>query len=140
MNKIDIINSCLEGVIFESWLRFQFLDGKDNNLKIVIPEPWKMEIRSLNSSLQKIADKLASHTPALADSREAILEYMNEILNGQSDAEVSIQEILIDPDFLEKLDQYHLWLDKNKEILPVMEFSTWLKQFNRWLSAQKIAR
>lgn len=135
MNKTDILDSCLTGIIFESWLRFQFLDESDNKLKIAIPEPWKMEIRSLNSSLQKLAERLADKPPELADSRDAILNYINEVLDA-SDCTLTVQDILTNPQFLEKLDQYHLWLDQNGEILSTLEFSAWLKQFKQWQNLQ----
>ena len=131
MDSSKLIDECLAGVIFESWLRFQFLEECENSVILKIPAAWLQEISRLAPALQKIASSLNNKPPTLEAARAAILEYMAEILNMNANGNKSPKDILENGDFQKKLENYHAWLASHEKALPLMEFPAWLKEFSK---------
>lgn len=121
--------------MFENWLRFYFIIEEDENLRLRLPEQTRARIQELYPDLAPLADALNEQTIDFDISRNSVLRYILDYMDGKSIPRGEAQRILQSATFQARLQLFHTWTQLHEEQLDnaFMEFGAWRSLFSQWL-------
>ncbi len=133
------VSDFLEVVIFESWLRFYFIEEMPDgeNLEIRLPEKSLERIRELYPSLYPLAQKMNCKPVDFEISRRAVLTHIIDELDGASLPKGEAGQILQSSEFQTRLNLFHVWEQLHEDQLDqgFIEFGAWQNLFAKWLQS-----
>lgn len=139
----DAAERILEAVMFESWLRFSFLEevpgeGPDDapRLLIRLDEAARQRLAERESHLLPLARLVDGREASFENSREAVCRFVLEELEGKSIAQGTAAAVLDSPDFQFRLQLFNNWLQEQESILERTphDFADWRVKFAQWRS------
>lgn len=129
------VDEILKVVIFENWLRFYFINSEgDDEIKIELPEKTLDKIESLFPAYLPLARELNGKPLDFETSRNAILMFVLDYMEGKSLPRGLADKVLSSPEFQLRLRMFNAWVQAHEEQLDrgFMDFGTWAKLFGEW--------
>ena len=143
----DAAERILEAVMFESWLRFSFLEespgeGPDDEPRLLIrlDDAARQRLAERESHLLPLARLVDGREASFENSREAVCRFVLEELEGRSIPQGTAATILDSRDFQFRLQLFNNWLQEQESILERTphEFADWRIKFAQWRSRPDI--
>ncbi|HJA78275.1 MAG TPA: hypothetical protein H9784_01705 [Candidatus Desulfovibrio intestinavium] len=143
---LDAAEHILEAVMFESWLRFSFLEdmpdapaGPDGEppLMVRLDEAARRHLAEKEAALLPLALMVDGREATFELSREAICRYVLEELEGKGVIPAgSAAEVLDSPAFQLRLQLFNNWLQEQESVLERAphDFADWRIKFGQWRS------
>lgn len=138
----DSVNTALEVVMFESWLRFYFIseqDGEGDGPELVIdlPEKSQKRIKELYPRLYPLAERLNGRSIDFQISRDSVLAFIGEVYAAKGWDNNQAQQVLQSQAFQTRLNLFHTWqqLHENQLDKGFAEFGAWRDLFKKWLES-----
>lgn len=125
----------LDGLFFENWLRFYFLEESESDpdeIRFNIPGHVLAKIEAAYPGLAPLAWGLNGKQVDFNASRNALLEYFQNCLATASLPESAALAMLESREFQEKADHFQNWLLLHEATLPELDFAEWKRLFNNW--------
>ena len=143
---IKAVDTILEVVMFENWLRFYFINEMyeeeetkktdDNNPKlfIVIPEKGMHKIQELYPSLYPLAKSLNNQEITFEVSQGAVCSYIVENIDGTLIPRDTAPTMMDSIAFQVRLNLFNTWIQLHENQLEqgFLEFGTWKELFTEW--------
>lgn len=133
------VEEVLQAAMFENWLRFYFLKEEEREdgesvLVMKLPEKSLEKIRELYPGLLPLAESLNNKVVDFESSRNAVLMYVLDHLDGKSLERGTIRTVLESAAFQVRLQMFHAWVQLHEDQLDqsFMDFGTWQKLFEEW--------
>lgn len=143
------VEQALEAVMFESWLRFYFIqeldsdtpDGKiadgaeqEERLAISVPEKGMARIAELYPGLLPLANAMNGHEVNFETSRRSVCTFVLEQLDGKTMPKDMAAVIFESSAFQVQLQLFHAWLQMHEDQLDqgFQEFGAWRNLFAQW--------
>lgn len=137
MDQHETMNMILEAIIFENWLRFNFIPADtDSDRPVLVISPENMEeIARLYPGLETLAAELANREIDFKASHKAIMNYIRKYI--ESGSEGLADKIMVSPEFQERVRNFQTWLQIHEKILDAscLEFRQWQRRFDKWSSS-----
>lgn len=132
----DAVDAVLRVVIFENWLRFYFIKEDGEELKIELPEKALKKIAELYPFYLPLAEGLNKRPLDFAASRDAILMFALDYLDGRELPRGDVEKVFSSREFQSRLRLFHAWTQLCEEQLDqgFLDFGAWLKLFREWES------
>lgn len=142
----DAAEHILEAVMFESWLRFTFLEempdapaGPDGEppLMVRLDEAARRTLAEKESALLPLALMVDGREATFERSREAVCRYVLEELEGRGVIPAgSAAEVLDSQAFQLRLQLFNNWLQEQESALErtYHDFADWRIKFGQWRS------
>ena len=144
----NAVEQALEAVMFESWLRFYFIeelpadaDGKkpdaadaEDRLAIRVPEKGMARIRELYPNLLPLAESMNGHEVDFETSRRAVCTFVLGHLDGKTMPRDMASVVFASATFQIELQLFHTWLQLHEAQLDqgFQEFGAWRALFAQW--------
>ena len=145
----NAVEQALEAVMFESWLRFYFIeelppatDGKnpddaadaEERLAIRVPEKGMARIRELYPNLLPLAESMNGHEVDFETSRRAVCTFVLGHLDGKTMPRDMAAVVFASATFQVELQLFHTWLQLHEAQLDegFQEFGAWRNLFAQW--------
>ena len=147
----DAVEQALEAVMFESWLRFYFIeevppeparpeDGAANaadaaeRLVIRVPEKGMARIGELYPNLLPLAESMNGHEVDFETSRRAVCTFVLGHLDGKTMPRDMAAVVFGSATFQIQLQLFHTWLQMHEDQLDraFQEFGAWRTLFDQW--------
>lgn len=139
----DAAERILEAVMFESWLRFTFLEevpgeqpGDEPRLFIRLDDAARRRLAEQESRLLPLALMVDGREAGFAASREAVCRFVLEELEGRSIPQGTAAAVLDSTDFQFRLQLFNNWLQEQESLLERTphDFADWRIKFAQWRS------
>ena len=143
----DAAERILEAVMFESWLRFTFLEEvpgerpeDEPRLFIRLDEAARQRLAGEEAHLLPLALMVDGREASFANSREAVCRFVLEELEGRDIPQGTAASVLDSPDFQFRLQLFNNWLQEQESVLERTphDFSDWRIKFAQWRSRPDI--
>ena len=140
----DAVEQALEAVMFESWLRFYFIEelpaGSPENaedgerLCIKVPEKGMARIKELYPHLLPLAESMNGHEVDFETSRRAVCTFVLGHLDGKTMPRDMAAVVFASATFQIGLQLFHTWLQLHEAQLDegFQEFGAWRTLFAQW--------
>ena len=147
----DAVEQALEAVMFESWLRFYFIEevppeaaradgnapqaaGDEERLVIRVPEKGMARIKELYPNLLPLAEGMNGHEVDFETSRRAVCTFVLAHLDGKTMPRDMAAVVFGSSTFQILLQLFHTWLQIHEDQLDqgFQEFGAWRKLFAQW--------
>lgn len=124
---------------FEMWLRFYFIQKKEKELVLNIPEDIIEGIKEEYPLLGGLAERLNNDTMTPEKSQNALLNYIGDKLEGKKHDSSSIPIVLDSKNFEAEMNAFHMWVNAHGKDLDkkVLEFKEWMQLFEAWKRTEK---
>lgn len=131
---------------FELWLRFYFIQEKEEKLVLNLDDQILQKIRENYGHLAELAQELNQKeelTPEIC--RKAIVDHIQHQFDGHKYQAGLVPQILDHSIFNTEIQLFNTWASLHEDQLDqkVLDFEKWLELFNEWKqsdSAQKVAQ
>ena len=144
----NAVEQALEAVMFESWLRFYFIeelppdteatqpeapDGEER-LAIAVPEKGMARIAELYPNLLPLAESMNGHEVDFETSRRAVCTFVLGHLDGKTMPRDMASVVFASSTFQVGLQLFHTWLQLHEAQLDegFQEFGAWRSLFAQW--------
>lgn len=146
----NAVEQALEAVMFESWLRFYFIEelpadaeGKkpadadaeaEERLAISVPEKGMARIKELYPNLLPLAESMNGHEVDFETSRRAVCTFVLGHLDGKTMPRDMAAVVFASATFQVELQLFHTWLQLHEAQLDegFQEFGAWRNLFAQW--------
>ena len=141
----NAVEQALEAVMFESWLRFYFIEelpadaeGKkpdaEERLAIRVPEKGMARIGELYPNLLPLAESMNGHGVDFETSRRAVCTFVLGHLDGKTMPRDMAAVVFASATFQVALQLFHTWLQLHEAQLDegFQEFGAWRNLFAQW--------
>lgn len=131
------VDEILKVAMFENWLRFYFINSEDDDeIKIELPEKTLAKIKSLYPAYLPLAEELNDKPLNFETSRNAILMFVLDYMEGKTLPRGLADKALSSPEFQLRLRMFNAWVQTHEERLDrgFVDFGTWVKLFEEWES------
>ncbi|MBD5626765.1 MAG: hypothetical protein HDQ90_04640 [Desulfovibrio sp.] len=147
----EAVEQALEAVMFESWLRFYFIEevppepakaGGDaaeaadsaERLVIRVPEKGMARIKELYPHLLPLAESMNGHEVDFETSRRAVCTFVLGHLDGKTMPRDMAAVVFESATFQIQLQLFHTWLTMHEDQLDqgFQEFGAWRNLFAQW--------
>ncbi|MDE7241953.1 hypothetical protein, partial [Desulfovibrio sp.] len=147
----NAVEQALEAVMFESWLRFYFIEelppepakagdgpGKapvdEERLAIRVPEKGMARIAELYPNLLPLAEGMNGHEVDFETSRRAVCTFVLGHLDGKTMPRDMAAVVFASSTFQVELQLFHTWLQLHEAQLDegFQEFGAWRNLFAQW--------
>ena len=145
----EAVEQALEAVMFESWLRFYFIeevppeaakdDGEapeapEERLVIRVPEKGMARIGELYPALLPLAESMNGHEVDFETSRRAVCTFVLGHLDGKTMPRDMAAVVFGSSAFQIQLQLFHTWLSMHEDQLDqgFQEFGAWRTLFAQW--------
>ena len=144
----DAAERILEAVMFESWLRFSFLEelpgeGPDAEPRLLIrlDDAARQRLAAQESHLLPLARLMDGQEASFENSREAVCRFVLEELEGRVIAQGTAAAVLDSQDFQFRLQLFNNWLQEQESILERTphDFADWRIKFAQWRSRPDVS-
>lgn len=131
----DITDICK----FEFWLRFYFVQEKDNQIYILIPEDIMEHIKKEYPFLSGLSLELNKEDITPEKSQNTIINYIGKTLDHSQADQTSIYSILNSKSFEVEMQIFHMWVEAHQDQLEesVLDFKEWMQLFEAWKRTEK---
>ena len=143
----DAAERILEAVMFESWLRFTFLEevpgenpSDEPRLFIRLDEAARQRLAARESHLLPLALMVDGREASFEHSREAVCRFVLEELEGRVIPQGPAAAVLDGRDFQLRLQLFNNWLQEQESVLERTphDFADWRIKFAQWRSRPDI--
>lgn len=126
----DIADVCK----FEMWLRFYFIEEKDDKIFMNIPQEAMDHIKKEYSFLSEFAERINKQYLDPNKSQRMILEFIGEKLDGKKYNPELMPSVLNSKSLEVELSLFHLWVRAYEDELDekVFTFKEWMELFEAW--------
>ena len=142
-NFKNSVNSIIEAVMFENWIRFYFIqemkeedapEDKDPVLFVIIPDKAMHNIKVLYPELSVLAEDMHNHQITFEISQQVVCTYIVEHLDGHvmpRDTAGSVMDSVL---FKTELQLFNTWIQLHEDQLEqtFLDFGNWQKLFSSW--------
>lgn len=135
------VKSISEVLIFENWLRFYFIDEEDDGkLFIRIPDKADMRIRENWPNMHTLADDLNNKEITPESSREAVVVFISDQLDGSAFKPGTAERVLNSTTFQFEMHLFSMWVEGHAEQLDetFQDFGSWLTMYADWKKSDKV--
>ncbi|MDQ7031950.1 MAG: hypothetical protein Q9M37_04435 [Desulfonauticus sp.] len=130
---ISIANKVIQVFQFEHWLRFYFIQEKNNKLKFDFDQNFLNQLKNCYGDLVEIAENLnhKNLTPEL--SQQIIVEFLQKHFEKIEGREV-VAPILDSKNFFREMQLFNVWLNlfENQLEEKILPFEVWISLFQKW--------
>ena len=138
------IQSMLEAIIFENWIRFYFLleeeeqPGKEARIYIGIPDQAMTRIRENYGPLIRMAEQLNGREATLDVSRNAVCDFIRSEYEGNIIPQGSLAAYFDTHSFQIDLQLFNIWVQGSETFLEqqFMDFDQWRTSFRNWCNSE----
>jgi hypothetical protein len=137
----DAVRQILEAVMFENWLRFYFIDGKEEgSLVVSVPEQGMARIREQYPHLAPLALELNGRAISFELSRRAVCSFILTRLDGRAFPRDTADLVLNSEDFQLEMQLFGSWAQGHEEQLDArfVDFAAWKRLFAEWRNSDKV--
>lgn len=124
---------------FEFWLRYYFIEERENELFIVITDEQIERMRKLFPNFVELAERMqgVALTPELSQMR--VVEFLQLHYEGNRFPPNSISKILDSKDFSIEMYLFDMWLNVHEAQLSqkIYGFDQWMHFFEEWKQSPK---
>ena len=146
----EAVEQALEAVMFESWLRFYFIEelppeatkaegeaeaaDSAERLVIRVPEKGMARIAELYPHLLPLAESMNGHEVDFETSRRAVCTFVLGHLDGKTMPRDMAAVVFGSATFQIRLQLFHTWLQMHEDQLDqgFQEFGAWRTLFAQW--------
>ncbi|MBD5647896.1 MAG: hypothetical protein HDQ89_09925 [Desulfovibrio sp.] len=141
----NAVEQALEAVMFESWLRFYFIEelppapdaekkDAEERLAIRVPEKGMARIKELYPNLLPLAESMNGHEVDFETSRRAVCTFVLGHLDGKTMPRDMAAVVFASATFQIGLQLFHTWLQLHEAQLDegFQEFGAWRTLFAQW--------
>ena len=143
----NAVEQALEAVMFESWLRFYFIEElpptgdaeakapeAEERLAIKVPEKGMARIAELYPNLLPLAESMNGHEVDFETSRRAVCTFVLGHLDGKTMPRDMASVVFESATFQTGLQLFHAWLQLHEAQLDegFQEFGAWRSLFAQW--------
>ena len=138
------IQSMLDAIIFENWIRFYFLmeeeeqAGKEARIYIGIPDQAMSRIRENYGALIHMAEQLNGKEATLETSRNAVCDFIRREYEGNIIPQGSVTAYFDTHSFQIELQLFNIWVQGSETFLEqqFMDFNQWRASFRNWCNSE----
>lgn len=139
----DAAESILEAVMFESWLRFTFLEEEpgeqpddEPRLYVRLGDDDRQRLAQQEAHLLPLALMVDGQEAGFALSREAVCRFVLDELEGRTIPRGMAAAVLDSRDFQQRLQLFGNWLQEQESVLERSphDFADWRIKFAQWRS------
>ncbi len=137
------VESILEAVMFENWLRFYFISEKPavkDALFLAIPEQGMERIKELYPHLYALAESMNGQELTFESSRTALCTFVAVELDGKRIAHNMSDTVFDSSTFQLELQLFNTWVQAHEEQLDqgFLEFGAWRNFFSQWRATDSV--
>lgn len=137
------VESILEAVMFENWLRFYFISEKPEHgdaLFLAIPEQGMTRIKELYPHLLSLAETLNGKELTFETSRSAVCTYVVTEVDGKRIPRNMSDTVFDSSTFQVELQLFNTWVQGHEAQLDegFLEFGAWRNFFSQWRSSDDV--
>ncbi len=119
---------------FEMWLRFYFVEEKEDELFLEIPEEAMNHIKQEYVVLYELAEKMNHHSLTPDKSQRMVLEFIGEKFDGEKYNPSIIPSVLNSKSLEVELSLFYVWVKAFEKDLDekIFSFKEWMELFEAW--------
>lgn len=127
---------------FENWLRFYFIQEKNDELFIEVPEKAMEHFQEKYPNLAPLAEKMNHEVITYEKSVNTVCEYVVTSLDGKKYKSGLVPSALDSPDFQNEMYLFQVWAQSHESQLEKapMEFATWQKLYHEWKQTDHVQK
>ena len=124
---------------FEHWIRFYYLQKKEDQLYVDIPDEAMEFLQQEYSHLSGLAEKMNHIVITPEISQQILGEFIGSSLDGRVHDSQMVHSILSSKSFETEITLFHMWVDAHEDQLDdeVIDFQEWMKLFEAWKRTEK---
>ena len=136
----EALEDVSEALKFENWLRFYFIEEKEDGLYINIPEERLKEIQKKYGTLFELADKLNNDTIDQAKSTSEVCSFVWRTYDSAKYDLGLVTSVFNSKEMQLEMHLFYLWVQGHEGQLDgeFMDFDRWQELFEAWKADEKV--
>jgi len=134
------VKDTLEIFQFDQWLRFYFVVGEDDALRIEIPDEVMEYIEKEYPGLHRLADTVNNAPTTYQRAQENVCAYVAALLDGQRYESTILPQVFDNAGFKIEMYVFNVWLKMHEAHLDeeYLPFGEWLEMYEGWNSLDEV--
>ncbi len=137
------VETILEAVMFENWLRFYFISEKpeqEDVLFLTVPEQGMNKIKELYPHLLHLAELLNGKELTFDSSRAALCTFVVTEIDGKTIPQNMSDMVFDSSTFQIELQLFNTWVQSHESQLDegFLEFGAWKNFFSQWRATDEV--
>lgn len=134
------IKDAIEIFQFDLWMRFYFVEEKDDQLWIVVPEDIMTKIQEEHPALHRLADMVNDTAIDYKRAQENVCAYVSARLDGQKYDPSVLPQVFDNASFKIEMYIFNLWMKMHESHLDeaYLDFNEWLEMYEGWNSLDEV--
>ncbi len=137
------VETILEAVMFENWLRFYFISEKpdqEDALFLAVPEQGMNKIKELYPNLLYLAELLNGKELTFESSRTALCTFVVTEVDGKLIPQNMSDMVFDSSTFQIELQLFNTWVQSHEDQLDegFLEFGAWKNFFSQWRNTEEV--
>ena len=136
----NAVKDALEIFQFDQWIRFYFVEEKDEKLWIRIPEDILAGLKETHPSFHSFADLVNDAVTDYKRSQENVCSFVAARLDGQKYEATVLPQVFDDATFKVEMYMFNVWLKMHEAFLDeeYKDFEGWMEMFEGWNSMDEV--
>ncbi len=127
-------------LMFDQWLRHNYIMEKDKKLFLEIPDNDMAEIRKEHPGLASLADIYATDEITYESSQATVFSFIGAKFDGSKYTPETIAKVMDSKDMKIEMYMFNLWIKRHEEYLDAerRSFSEWEEMYRGWLEMDQV--
>lgn len=127
-------------LMFDQWLRHNYIVEKDKKLFLEIPEEDMAEIREEHPDLASLADMMGSDEITYEGNQATVFSFIGAKFDGSKYTPETITKVMDSKDMKIEMYMFNLWIKRHEEYLDsgIKPFSEWREMYKNWLEMDQV--
>ncbi|BCS88417.1 hypothetical protein [Pseudodesulfovibrio sediminis] len=137
----NAVKDALEIFQFDQWIRFYFVQEKDNELFVDIPNEVMDTIKEKTPGLHPFADLVNNAVTDYKRSQDNVCSFIAARLDGQKYEATILPQVFDNATFKVEMYIFNVWLKMHEQHLDEesMTFDDWMEMYEGWNSLEEVA-
>jgi len=136
----EALGDVAEALKFENWLRFYFIEEKEDGLYVKIPKERLKDIENKYGPLFELAEKLNNEVIDQAKSTSEVCTFVWRTYDSTKYSVGLVPSVFNSKEMQVEMHLFYLWVQGHEEQLgqEFMDFDRWLELFEAWKADEKV--
>jgi len=137
----NAVKDALEIFQFDQWLRFYFVEQKEEDeLWVEVPDDVMAQIKKDHPALHRLADLVNNAKTDYKRAQENVCAYVGARLDGQKYEATVLPQVFDNATFKVEMYVFNVWLKMHEPHLDeeYMNFEGWMEMYEGWNSMDEV--
>ncbi|MDD3313136.1 hypothetical protein [Pseudodesulfovibrio sp.] len=136
----NAVRDTVEIFQFDQWMRFYFVKGEGEDLRVEIPEDVMEQVKADHPALYRLADISNNGAIDYQRSQENVCSYVAAHLGGEKYDATVLPQVFDNAAFKIEMYIFNVWLKMHEAHLDeeYLDFGQWLEMYEGWNSLDEV--